>query len=48
MGYNARNDEIRDNVTRLRREWEAQRGVFRYTGGARAANWQWLGTPKSC
>jgi hypothetical protein len=26
MGYNARNDEIRDNITRMRREWEAQRG----------------------
>ena len=25
MSYNARNDEIRDNVTRMRREWEAQR-----------------------
>ncbi|MGB8081010.1 MAG: hypothetical protein WCF83_11135 [Pseudolabrys sp.] len=25
MGYNARNDEIRDNDTRMRREWEAQR-----------------------
>jgi len=25
MGYNARNDEIRDNVTRMRREWVAQR-----------------------
>ena len=25
LGYNARNDEIRDNVTRMRREWEAQR-----------------------
>jgi hypothetical protein len=25
MGYNARNDEIRDNVTRLQREWKAQR-----------------------
>jgi len=24
MGYNARNDEIRDNITRMRREWEAQ------------------------
>jgi hypothetical protein len=24
MGYNARNDEIRDNVTRMQREWEAQ------------------------
>ena len=28
MGYNARNDEIRDNVTRMRREWEAQRGAL--------------------
>ena len=25
MGYNARNDEIRDNITRMRRAWEAQR-----------------------
>jgi hypothetical protein len=25
MGYNARNDEIRDNITRVRREWETQR-----------------------
>ncbi len=28
MGYNARNDEIRDNVTRMHREWEAQRGAL--------------------
>ena len=28
MGYNARNDEIRDNVTRMQREWEAQRGAL--------------------
>ena len=28
MGYNARNDEIRDNVTRMRRDWEAQRGAL--------------------
>jgi hypothetical protein len=28
MGYNARNDEIRDNVTRMRREWEAQRNAL--------------------
>src|SRR5262249_24185863 len=28
MGYNARNDEIGDNITRMQREWEAQqRGV---------------------
>ena len=26
MGYNARNDEIRDNVTRMQREWEAWHG----------------------
>ena len=25
MGYNVRNDEIRNNVTRMQREWEAQR-----------------------
>ena len=28
MGYNARNDEILDNVTRMRREWEAQNGAL--------------------
>jgi hypothetical protein len=28
MSYNARNDEIRDNITRMRREWEAQRGAL--------------------
>jgi hypothetical protein len=28
MGYNARNDEIRDNVTRMRRKWESQRGAL--------------------
>ena len=28
MGYNARNDEIRDNITRMRREWEAQRDAL--------------------
>jgi hypothetical protein len=28
MGYNARNDEIRDNVTRMRRGWEAQRDAL--------------------
>jgi hypothetical protein len=26
--YNARNDEIRDNITRMRREWEAQRNAL--------------------
>jgi hypothetical protein len=28
LGYNARNDEIRDNITRMRREWEAQRSAL--------------------
>jgi hypothetical protein len=28
IGYNARNDEIRDNITRMRREWEAQCGAL--------------------
>jgi hypothetical protein len=28
MGYNACNDEIRDNITRMRQEWEAQRGAL--------------------
>jgi hypothetical protein len=28
MGYNARNDEIRDNITKMRREWEAQRDAL--------------------
>jgi len=27
VGYNARNDEIRDNITRMRQEREAQRGA---------------------
>ena len=28
MGYNTRNDEIRGNITRMLREWEAQRGAL--------------------
>jgi hypothetical protein len=28
MGYNARNDEIHDNVTRMQRDFEAQRGAL--------------------
>jgi len=28
MGYNACNDEIRDNITRMRQEWEAQHGAL--------------------
>ena len=51
MGYNARNDEIRDNVTRMRREWKAQRGAlatvrrFNATLSAKRAVWFW---PKNC
>ena len=28
MGYNARNDEIRDNITRMRRQWEEERDAL--------------------
>jgi hypothetical protein len=28
MGYNQRDDEIRDNVLRMKREWEAQRDAL--------------------
>ena len=47
MGYNARNDEIRDNITRMRREWEAQRGAlavvrrFNATLSAKGYVWFW-------
>jgi hypothetical protein len=47
MGYNARNDEIRDNVTRMQREWEAQRGAlatvrrFNATLSAKGYVWFW-------
>src|SRR5262249_19746374 len=47
MGYNARNDKIRDNITRMRREWEAQRGAlatvrrFNATLSARGYVWFW-------
>jgi hypothetical protein len=46
MGYNARNDEIRDNVTRMRR-WEAQRNAlatvrrFNATLSAKGYVWFW-------
>src|SRR5262245_36007292 len=52
MGYNARNDEIRDNVTRMRREWEAQRGAlatvrrFNATLSAKGYVWFWPLTSK--
>ena len=47
MGYNARNDEIRDNITRMRREWEAQRGAlatvrrFNATLSGKGYAWFW-------
>ena len=47
MGYNARNDEIRDNITRMRREWEAKRGAlatvrrFNATLSAKGCVWFW-------
>src|SRR5262249_15822546 len=47
VGYNARNDEIRDNVTRMRHEWEAQRGAlatvrrFNATLSAKGYVWFW-------
>jgi hypothetical protein len=51
MGYNARNDEIRDNITRLRREWEAQRGalatVRRFNAILSAKSYPWF-WPKNC
>src|SRR5262245_26453054 len=47
MGYNARNEEIRDNVTRMRREWEeAQRGslatVRRFNATLCAKGYVWF------
>jgi hypothetical protein len=47
MGYNARNDEIRDNITRMRCEWEAQRNAlatvrrFNATLSAKGYVWFW-------
>jgi len=47
MGCNARNDEIRDNITRMRQEWEAQRGAlatvrrFNATLSAKGYVWFW-------
>ena len=46
MGYNARNDEIRDNVTRMRREWEARDSLatvrlFNAILSAKGYSWFW-------
>ena len=46
MAYNARNDEIRDNITRMRREWEAQRDalatVRRFNARLSAKSYSWF------
>ncbi len=36
MGYNARNDEIRDNITRMKRAWEAERQALATVRGFNA------------
>jgi hypothetical protein len=47
MGYNARNDEIRDNVTRMRQAWAAERRAlatvrrFNATLSAKGYVWFW-------
>ena len=44
LGYNARNDEIRDNVTRMQRDWEARRQALATVRRFNAANgkaWFW-------
>jgi hypothetical protein len=44
MGYNARNDEIRDNITRMQRDWAAQRAALATVRRFNAANgeaWFW-------
>jgi hypothetical protein len=47
MGYNARNDEIRDNVTRMQRDFRAQREAlntvrrFNATLSAKGRVWFW-------
>jgi len=47
MGYNARNDEIRDNITRMRREWEEERDAlatvrrFNAKLSSKGYSWSW-------
>jgi hypothetical protein len=47
MGYNARNNEIHDNIVRMRREWEAQRDAlatvrrFNARLSAKGSAWFW-------
>jgi hypothetical protein len=47
MGYNARNDEIHDNLTRMRRAWEAKQDAlapvrqFNARLSAKSTVWSW-------
>jgi hypothetical protein len=47
MGYNARNDKIRDNAARIRAQWEAERDAlatvrrFNARLSARGYSWFW-------
>ncbi len=47
MGYNARNDEIRDNITRMRHAWEDERDAlatvrrFNARLSVRGYSWFW-------
>ncbi len=46
MGYNARNDEVRDNVTRMRKKWEAERNALatirRFNASLSAKSYSWF------
>jgi hypothetical protein len=47
MGYNTRNDEIRDNITRMHRDYQAHREAlatvrrFNATLSAKGYSWSW-------
>jgi hypothetical protein len=46
VGYNQRNDEVRDNVTRMQRAWEAEREtlvtVRRFNASLSAKGYSWF------
>jgi hypothetical protein len=42
MGYNARNDEIHNNLVRMRREWEALTTVHRFNARCSAKGYVWF------
>jgi hypothetical protein len=46
MGYNARNDEVRDNVSRMRAQWQAERNalatVRRFNARLSATGYSWF------